>query len=134
MSTLETWAAVPLPWPDEPTNVQYRAAAAAVGIAVADQESVSETKQAAIDSVMGLLSARIEQYASAAPVAAKREAARRYHGYLSLTNSGESTSIDVGDIRESGQWEHSRAFRLSGAQGALQAWHNSVTIKTWEDD
>ena len=125
---------VPLPWPTDPvpSTADYKAAGVALSIDVSNTPSTEQ--KARIDSVMGLLSARIERFASAAPVAVKREAARRLHGYHARSSTGEMVSMDIDGLKEVHQHDHSRAFRLSGALGVLSPYRVRLAVPTWEED
>lgn len=120
---------VPLPWPDSPADSSFTAAGAALNIA-----DPLTTGKARIASVMGLLSAKIERFAPDAPLAAKRESARRYFGYLGGASTGEFESMETDGIKVEFSHDHSRAFRLSGAMGVLSPYRVRLAVETWEDD
>ncbi|MCY4157278.1 MAG: hypothetical protein OXF66_07600 [Gammaproteobacteria bacterium] len=134
MAVIAAFASVPLPWPADPapSTAQYKAAAAALSETASETPTVSE--KARIDAIMGLLSAKIERFAPDAPLAAKREAARRYFGYLGGASTGEFESMETDGLKVAFSHDHSRAFRLSGAMGALSAYRVRLAVSTWDDD
>lgn len=129
--SIGSWARVPLPWPESATDGQYALAAAAIGVAVANAPTVAE--KATVDAIAGLVSDRIERFAPDAPVSAKREAARRYHGYLKQAGMGDHVGVSIDDLKTEPQREHTRAFRLCGALGVLTPYRSVQTIQTWDD-
>ncbi len=133
MSTLEKWAAVPLPWPSAPSQAQFRAGAAAAGIAVPDQGNVADAKQTAVSGVLGALSDYLEKFAPDAPERVKQAACFRLHGYLDQ-QTGSATRIQADSVELHMQENMSRAFRLSGARALLEPWRARVAIPAWGDD
>ena len=110
-----------LPWPEAPTDSQYRAAGSALGISIAtNTPTVSEKAQ--VDAVMGLLSARIQQYAPGAPLAVRREAATRFWGYLAQAAQPSVGAVDLGHIKQTPPYSHAAAFRNSGVAALLAPW------------
>ncbi|MXZ32126.1 MAG: hypothetical protein F4Z20_01695 [Gammaproteobacteria bacterium] len=131
---------VALPWPEQPQDVQHKHAAAALGITLANPDQPTTVEKAEVTAVMSQLSARIEQYASAAPIAVKREACARFFGYLNEAPSGAFTKRDIGvmhvSFNQTFQYSHAAAFRNCGAAALLAPWRvrRAGVVKSGDDD
>lgn len=127
---------VALPWPSDPvpTTEQYQAAGAALDVSVSTTPTVEEKAQ--IDAIMGILSERIERYAPGAPLAIKREAAARYHGYVSEIEQPAGGDVQIGSLSQKPPYSHAAMFRYCGAAALLSPWRvrRAGVVKSEDDD
>lgn len=126
------FATVVFPWPESATSSQVKAAGAALKISVSENPLAAETEL--VNNTMELLSNRIERFAPGAPVSAKREAARRYYGYLNQMDGGTFGNLSVGGVDIQRPMDHGRAFRLSGALSVLSPYRVRLAVNAWDED
>lgn len=141
---VDAFHAVTLPWkaPDgessQARNARFRAAGYALGFAKLEVSEVYNAETAAlIDSAMTMVSRRIERRLNGGTmeIGDWREAARRYWGYLSAFGGGDLQNVDIGEITLGNPpYDHSRAFRLSGARGIVDEHRINLAVSTWDED
>ena len=124
--------AIDFPWPASPSTAMVTVAGAALELLGDDPPTAEQT--AKINDIMLLLSDRIEQYAPDAPMPSKREAARRLLGYLRNHDGSQFGDVKIAGAEITMPAEHSRAFRLSGAMGALKPYRIKLAAATWDDE
>lgn len=92
LTTKPTFYAIPLPWPEDPSDAQIRAAGEAIGIQIPSTGNIAEDLKARVNYVLTFLSESIEYYAPNAPLVVKRAAAERYFGFANSLKAGGSLS------------------------------------------
>lgn len=134
---------VPMPWPDtdgRPTDDEYKAAAAAIGLTLADADAPDDDEKARITAEISIATARVQEYAPSAPLAIRQEAAARFHGYLKEAPSGAVTKMDASassvQLNRTFQYSHAAAFRNCGAAALLAPWRvrRAGVVKSGDDD
>ena len=125
MSEVGTFHSVPFPWPEAPSDAQYRTAATATGLTASQTPTVVE--KARIDQVLNVLSTRMEHYAPDAPVSVKREAARLFHEVLKraapdLQEVMATSNVGIEYMEDDKYYE---LFRRSGAEDLLKPFRPS---------
>ena len=115
--------AVAAPWPDAPTDPQYRDAGAAAGIAV--DASPSPAQKSRLNQIFGLMTEQINNYLNGgtAPVAVYREAYSRLWNFAKEAPSGAQRQVDYSvssAVNFNQAYNFPAAMRASGCKYLLR--------------
>jgi len=117
--------AVAAPWPDSPTDPQFRDAGAAVGIEVAaSPAAVTVAQKSRLNQIFGLMTEQIRHYLNGgtAPVAVYREAYARLWAFAEEAPSGALRQFQpqAGNVQVAFAYNFPAAMRASGCKYLLR--------------
>lgn len=118
--------AVAAPWPESPTDPQFRDAGAAVEVEVAaSPAAVTVAQKSRLNQIFGLMTEQINNYLNGgtAPVAVYREAYSRLWNFAKEAPSGAQRQVDYsvsGSINFNQAYNFPAAMRASGCKYLLR--------------